>query len=88
MVGAAFTTLALIYHQTVHSLRGKHRNAVIGLLLTIAQSSVMILAFVVMYWVFGVRHSPLRGDFLLFIMSGILLFMIFNMAVGAVAGAG
>lgn len=88
MVGAAFTTLALIYHQTVHSLRGKHRNAIIGLLLTIAQSSVMIMAFVVMYWVFGVRHSPIRGDFLLFIMSGILLFMTFNMAVGAVAGAG
>lgn len=88
IVGAVFTTLALIYHQTVQTLRGRHRNAVIGLLLTIAQSCVMILAFFVMYWVFGVRSSPLRGDFMLFIMSGIFLFMAFNMAVGAVAGAG
>ena len=33
LVQAAFTTLALIYHQTVHTLRQTHANAVIGILI-------------------------------------------------------
>ena len=39
IIGAAGTTLGLIYHQTVYNLRNDHRNAVVGLLLTILQSA-------------------------------------------------
>lgn len=88
LVEAAFTTGALIYHQTVHNLRQGHANALIGLLLTMMQSVLMVGGFVAMYWIMGIRRSPIRGDFLLFIMSGIFMFMAFNAAMGKVAGAG
>lgn len=88
MGGAVFTTLALIYHQTVQNLRQTHRNAVVGLLLTMLQASIMILAFFLMYLIIGTRTAPLRGDFMLFIMSGIFLFMAFNQCLAKVAAAG
>lgn len=88
MGGAIFTTAALIYHQTVQNLRKTHRNAVLGLVLTMLQASIMIGAFFLMYVILGVRAAPLRGDFMLFIMSGIFLFMAFNQCLGAVSSAG
>ena len=88
LLQAAFTTLALIYHQTVHTLRQTHANAVIGILITMMQSVLMVAGFLAMYWVMGVKRSPIRGDFLLFIMSGIFMFMAFNGAMAKVSGAG
>ena len=88
LVQAAFTTLALIYHQTVHTLRQAHSNALIGILITMMQSVLMVAGFLAMYWVMGVKRSPIRGDFLLFIMSGIFMFMAFNGAMAKVSGAG
>ena len=58
MGGAIFTTAALIYHQTVQNLRKTHRNAVLGLVLTMLQASIMIGAFFLMYVILGVRAAP------------------------------
>lgn len=88
MFEAAFTTLALIYHVTVYDLRKEHANAVVGLLMTILQSCLFILGFYGMYAIMGVRHSPIRGDFILYIMSGIFMFMAFSQSMGAVSGVG
>lgn len=71
VVQAAGTTLGLIYHQTVYNLRNDHRNAIVGLLLTILQSSIFMMAFLLIYLIMGVRNSPIRGDFMLYLMSGI-----------------
>ncbi|MFV0386109.1 ABC transporter permease [Paracoccus sp. (in: a-proteobacteria)] len=87
LLQAAGTTLGLIYHQTVYNLRTEHRNAVVGLLLTILQSAILIAAFLMFYIVFGIRQSPIRGDFLLFIISGIVIFTLNTQTVGAVAGS-
>lgn len=87
VIQAAGTTLALIYHQTVYNLRTEHRNAIIGLLLTIVQSTIFILAFLLIYLVIGVRTSPIRADFVLFIMSGIIMFMVHTQTAGAVSGS-
>lgn len=86
MFEAAFTSLALIYHVTVYNLRQEHRNAVVGLLLTILQSCIFILGFYGFYVILGVRSSPIRGDFVLFMMSGIFIFMTFVQGMSAVAG--
>ena len=64
MIEAAFATLALIYHQTVHNLRQSHSNAVVGLAMSILQSLAMVIGFVAMFYVLGVRRSPIRGDFM------------------------
>ena len=54
---AAFSTLALIYHQTVYNLRNDHRNAVVGLLLTILQSAIFMMAFLLIFMVFYLRSA-------------------------------
>ncbi|MTH76632.1 ABC transporter permease [Paracoccus aestuariivivens] len=88
MIEAAFTTLALIYHVTVNNLRKTQRNAVVGLLMTVVQSMMLIVGFYLMFVVIGVRNSPIRGDFIVYIMTGIFMFMTHTKSIGAVASAG
>lgn len=87
MLEAAGATLGLIYHQTVYNLRTEHRNAIVGLLLTILQSAVFLMAFLLLYLILGIRQSPIRGDFVLFILSGIMMFMLHVQTVGAVSSS-
>lgn len=84
---SALRLAELIYHATVRSLRQTHGNAVMGLLMNMMQTIVFVLAFYVMFSVLGWRGSALRGDFLLYIMSGIFLFMTHTKAMGAVVGS-
>ncbi|MDO5529681.1 MAG: ABC transporter permease [Paracoccus sp. (in: a-proteobacteria)] len=87
IIEASFTTLALIYHMTVYKLRQGQRNAIVGLLMAILQSVVMVAAFLVLFMVLGMRSSPIRGDFILYIMSGIFMFLCHMQSLAAVAGA-
>lgn len=88
MFEAALASLGVIYHLAVYNLRKEHRNALFGLIVTILQSCVFIMGFLGFYLVFGVRHSPIRGDFILYIMSGVFLFMIHTRTAAAVSAAG
>lgn len=83
----AFAILALIYHSIVRDVRKTHGNALIGILINMMQTVILVLAFYIMFTVLGLRGSALRGDFLLYIMTGIFLFMTHNKAIGAVAGS-
>ena len=76
--------LELIYHSTVREVRKGHRNALVGLLLNILQTIIFIGAFFMMFWILGVRGNAIRGDFVLYLMSGIFLFMVHTKAMGAV----
>ena len=73
----------LIYHSTVREVRKTHRNAIVGLLMNVLQTVIFILAFFLMFWIVGARGSAIRGDFLLYIMSGIIPFMLHTKAMGA-----
>jgi len=88
MVEAAFTTLSLIYHVTVNNLRKGQRNALVGLIMTVMQSIAMIAGFYLIFAIMGVRHAPIRGDYIVYIMSGIFMFMSHSQGMGAVASAG
>lgn len=88
MAEAAFTTLALIYHVTVNNLRKGQRNAIVGLIMTVVQSIAMIAGFYLIYYIVGVRTSPIRGDFIVYIMTGIFMFMAHSQSIGAVSSAG
>ncbi|MGI1662118.1 ABC transporter permease [Palleronia sp. KMU-117] len=87
MVGSAFTTLELIYHNTVRSVRKGHENAFISLLNNIVQSLILVGVFYFMFDILGMRGSAIRGDFLLFIMSGIFLFMTHTKTMSAVVSS-
>lgn len=88
MLDAATATLSLIYTVTVHNLRSTDRNPIIGLVMTAVRAVVMIAGFMGMYYLLGIRGSPVRGDYLLYVMSGIFLYQAHVSAVGAVTGAG
>lgn len=88
MIESAFATLGVIYHLTVYNIRKSHRNALIGLLLTMAQSWLFILGFLGVMLFMGQRSSPIRGDYILFIMSGVFMFMVNAQTVQAVSSGG
>lgn len=58
-----------------------------GLVMSIAQSLMMIVVLYLMFYVLQVRSSPIRGNFVVYIMTGIFMFLTQNMAMGAVLGA-
>ncbi len=84
---AAASLLSVVYHATVHDLRKSHPNAIIGLLINIMQSLMLVAVFYVMMSVLGLRKSAIRGDFLLYIMSGVFIFMTNIKAMRSVASA-
>lgn len=80
-------TLELIFHVAVRNLRKTNGNAIIGLLMSMLQSLTMV---VVMYFLFdflGLRRVAVRGDFMLYVMSGVFMFMTHVKAIGAVSAA-
>lgn len=84
---AAFKMADLIFHNMVRSVRKGHRDALFAILTNILQTMVMVLAFYFFIDMMGMRKVAIRGDFLLYVMSGIFVFMLHIKAVGAVAGA-
>ena len=84
---SAFAILSLIYHATVRSIRKSHRSALMSLLSNIIQTLVFIGVFYVMMDLLGMRSAALRGDYVVYLMSGIFLFMTNTRSMGAVAGS-
>jgi ABC-type polysaccharide/polyol phosphate export permease len=83
-----FSMLAVTYHTIVYQLRGGHRNAIIGILYAIAQGMTLVIIFFGMFQILGMRSSPIRGDYLLFIMSGVFLYMAHIQVVSGISKAG
>ena len=82
-----FSMAELIYYSVVRDVRKTHRNALVGLAMNMMQTIVFVLMFYAMFELLGMRGSTLRGDFLLYIMSGIFLFMCHTKAVTAVVSS-
>jgi ABC-type polysaccharide/polyol phosphate export permease len=81
------TMLELIYHSIVRSVRKGHNNAFIAIATNLLQAVIFVGAFYVMFSILGLRSAALRGDFLIYIMSGIFLYMTHSKALGAVVGS-
>ncbi len=85
----AYKLLDLTFHNTVRSVRKGHRDAVFAILTNVLQTLVMVGAFYLFmsfFRRFG-ASTAIRGDFLLFVMSGIFVFMVHIKTVSAVASA-
>ncbi|SHJ00790.1 ABC transporter permease [Wenxinia saemankumensis] len=83
----ALGLLELIYHTTVRDIRKSHRNALAGLAMNIVQTLTFVLAFYLMFTLLGARGAALRGDFMLYLLSGIFLFLTHTKTMGAVVRA-
>ena len=86
-VRSLFATLELIFHVAVRDVRMNHSNAIVGLIISIVQSVMMVLVFVFLFTVLGMRGAAVRGDFILYTMSGIFMYMTHIRTIKAVAKA-
>ncbi|MGD1880907.1 MAG: ABC transporter permease [Paracoccaceae bacterium] len=74
-IGSAFAMSEVIYHSIVRSIRKTHSNAFMAIGMTMVQAIVFVAAFYVLFTVLGMRGGAIRGDFLLYIMSGVFLYL-------------
>ncbi len=74
-LSAAFIFLEVVYYGVVRSLRRTDGNAIIGLIKSIAQTIVMVMVFFIMLSLLGMHGMAVRGDYFLYLMSGVYLFM-------------
>lgn len=84
---SAVSILELIYHNTVRSVRKAHGNAFMSIAVSVFQSLLFVLFFYIMFSIMGLKGLALRGDFVIFLLTGIFMFMTHNKAVGAVLGS-
>ena len=76
-----------IFHAAARHTRKSHGNALAALGMHVVQTVIFVGAFYVMFDLLGLRGGAIRGDFILYIMSGVFLFMTHIKAVGAVVSA-
>lgn len=84
---AALSVLDLLYHSVVREVRTQSGNASLGLLIAVAQNIMLVAVFYVMYTIMGLRGLAIRGDFVLFLLTGIFLFLTHNAAIQSVMKA-
>ena len=82
-----FETLELIFHAAIRNLRKSNGNAMLGLVMSIVQAMLMVVIMFFMMDILGMRRIAVRGDFVLYVMSGVFMFMTHIKAIGAVSGA-
>jgi len=86
-IGAAFTLAELTFHAAVRAIRKGHGNAIIGLMMNIFQMMLLVIVFYGVFVLVGFGNRGIRGDFLLYVMTGVFLFMCHVKAMTAVVGA-
>lgn len=86
-LSVAIGVLEVIYHATVRQLRKSHTNALVGLMMNVLQTMMLVAVFFLMFSILGMRNAAVRGDFLIYIMSGIFLYMTHVKTLGAVVGS-
>jgi len=86
-LAAVMRTTEVIFHATVRNIRKDHGNAVIGMLMNMLQTVMLVAAFYFLMSFSGMKSAAIRGDFVLYVMSGIFLFMTHTRTMGSVAKA-
>lgn len=86
-LSSAISMAELVYHSVVRSVRKQHNNAFAAIGINILQAVIFVGVFYVMFTMLGMRGSAIRGDFVIYIMTGIFLFMMHTKTVTAVAGS-
>ncbi len=84
-VTSGLALLELIFHASVRHIRKTHGNAILGLVMSIVQSLIMVVIMVFMFDILGMRGTAVRGDFILYIMTGVFNFATHSKTLAAVA---
>jgi ABC-type polysaccharide/polyol phosphate export permease len=87
LIEAAGSYIELIYHSIVRDIRKSSGSASLGLLAEIATTLMMIGMFYALYTFIGLKGMAIRGDFVVFLLTGIFLYLTHNKAITAVMSA-
>ncbi len=86
--GSAFSFLDLLYYSIVRGIRTQNGNANLGLLIGIMQVFALLAIFALLINSLGLRTFAIRGDFVLYLLSGIFLFLTHIRAVNSLKRGG
>lgn len=78
--------LRVTYHYTANKILGKQGSLGGAIVSELIRIAIMLGFFYLIAHLLGTR-SQIRGNYTLFLLTGIFLYMLFNRSVGAVAGA-
>lgn len=79
--------VSLVHALVVRDLRTEHKNAALGILISIAQPLVAGLVFYAFITLIGGRPGKVRGDDLTFVLLGFVLFFMHIRTVASVSGS-
>lgn len=82
-----YASCSLVYALVVRDLRTEHKNAALGILLSVAQPLVMGLVFYGFMVLLDGGGGQIRGDSLTFVVTGFLIFFTHIRTVSAVTGS-
>ncbi|MEO8531281.1 MAG: ABC transporter permease [Deltaproteobacteria bacterium] len=86
---AAIELGSVVYHMTAREARGPRGHAGVGLMTSMGTTVLLMLGMAaIMIYGMGVRSNPVHGDFILFLMTGITLYMMHIRTFRAVARMG
>lgn len=84
----AYSFLDLLYFCVVREVRNESSgHPILGIVMAVAKVLSMIFVFYLAFKLAGLRASPIRGDALLYLLSGFLLFFLHNSGVSKVLGS-
>jgi ABC-type polysaccharide/polyol phosphate export permease len=87
LLSASLSYIELVFHCIVRDIRKSSGSAALGIINELMQAMILFLVFYVMFSFLGLRGMAIRGDFVVFLISGIFLFMLHNKALASVLGA-
>lgn len=87
MLGSAVVIAELIFHTIVRDVRKTHSNAFIALIKNMMTIFIFVTVFYLFFAVLQIRGIAVRGDFMLYLMSGIFLFLTHIRAVSSVVNS-
>lgn len=86
-ISAAFAFLELLFFSVIREVRIANGNANLGLLLAIMQILILVAIFAFLIVGLGLKSFAIRGDFIIFLLTGIMLFMMHTRAVASIMGS-
>jgi len=85
--GMILNLAELTYVSTVRKVREAHGNALMALFMNMMQAILFVLAFYFMFTILGTRRVAIRGDFMIYLLTGIFLYLTHIKALASVLGA-
>lgn len=86
MLIGSFEFIELIFHSVVREVRTQSGSATFGVFKEVANMAIFVGMFYMLYSFLG-RSVAIRGDFMMFLLTGVLLMIVHMKAIGSVRSA-